>query len=108
MKDKSLLAKVKVVPNPYIVSSILEQQPYLSGRGERFIRFTHLPKECTVRIFTVNGDLVQTLHHNSMEDGTLRWDLKTSDNLEAAFGLYVYHVDAPGVGTKIGKFSIIN
>jgi len=108
VKDKSLLAKVKVVPNPYVVSSILEQQPFLSGRGERFIRFTHLPKECTVRIFTVNGDLVQTLHHNSIEDGTLRWDLKTIDNLEVAFGLYIYHVDAPGVGTKIGKFSIIN
>jgi hypothetical protein len=61
-----------------------------------------------VRIYTVNGDLVQTLYHESLERGALRWDLKTKDNLEVAFGLYVYHIDAPGVGTRVGKFAIIN
>jgi len=106
--DASLLDKVRVVPNPYIVSSILERQPYLSGRGERFVRFINLPAVCTICIFTVNGDLVQTLHHNSIDQGAVRWDLKSKDNLEVAFGLYIYHVDAPGVGTHIGRFAIIN
>jgi len=105
---ESALDNIKVVPNPYVVSSILERQPYLSGRGERFLRFINLPAQCTVRIFTVNGDLVQTLEHNSMEKGSVRWDLKSKDNLEVAFGVYVYHVDAPNVGEKIGKFAIIN
>jgi hypothetical protein len=61
-----------------------------------------------VRIFTVNGDLVRTLQHDSIENGSLPWDLKSKDDLEVAFGLYVFHVDAPGVGVKIGKFAIIN
>ncbi len=109
----SALDRIKVVPNPYIVSSILEKQPYLAGRGERFIRFTNLPARCTIRIFTVNGDLVRTLYQGTdgspeLENGTVMWDLKSKDNLEVAFGLYVYHVDAPGIGTKIGKFAIIN
>ena len=106
--DESVLDNINVVPNPYVVSSILEKQPFLTGRGERFIRFTNLPAECTIHIYTVNGDLVQTLEHNSLDNGTIRWDLKSKDNLEVAFGLYVYHVDAPGIGEKIGKFAIIN
>ena len=102
------LDDIKVVPNPYISSSRLEAQPFLSGRGERFIRFTHLPAKCRVDIFTVNGDLVRTLDHESLNGGDLRWDLKTKDNLEVAFGIYVYVVDAPSIGKKIGKFAIIN
>jgi hypothetical protein len=31
----------------------------------------------------------------------------TKDRLEVAFGVYVYHVEAPGIGNKIGKFAII-
>jgi len=107
-KETNVLDAVKVVPNPYISSSVLEAQPFLSGRGERFIRFTHLPADCKVNIFTINGDLVRTLHHESIEGGDLRWDLRTKENLEVAFGLYVYVVDAPGIGKKIDKFAIIN
>ncbi len=102
------LDAVKVVPNPYLSSSILEAQPYLSGRGERFIRFTNLPASCTINIFTINGDLVQTLDHNSATGGDLRWNLKSKENLEVAFGIYVYVVNAPNIGEKIGKFAIIN
>jgi hypothetical protein len=102
------LAVVRVVPNPYIVSSKLEQQPGLSGRGERFIRFINLPARCTIRIFTVNGDLVRVLEHDDVENGAVRWDLISKDGLEVAFGLYVYHVEAPGIGQKIDKFAIIN
>ncbi len=103
-----VLKEIRVVPNPYIVSSILEQQAYLSGRGERFIRFTHLPAECTIRIYTINGDLLQTLTHSGVNDGTARWDLRSHEGLEVAFGLYIYHVEAPGIGNHIGKFAIIN
>ena len=94
-----------MVPNPYVVSSILEQQPYLQGRGERFIRFINLPSECTIRIFTINGDLVRSLVHSGLENGSIRWDLKTKDGLEVAFGFYLFHVDAPSIGEYTGKFA---
>jgi hypothetical protein len=38
------------------------------------------------------------------------WSLGTcarKDNLDVAPGLYLFHVDAPGVGTTVGKFAII-
>ncbi len=105
---ENALENIKVVPNPYIVSSILEKRPAFSGRGERFIRFINLPSECTIRIYTVNGDLVQIIQHSSIDQGSAKWDLKSLDNLEVAFGLYVYHVEAPGIGQKIGKFAIVN
>lgn len=105
---EDVLDEIQVVPNPYVAASILESQPALSGRGERIIRFTNLPAQCTISIYTVNGDLVRTLRHDGLSDGTVRWDLKSKDGLEVAFGLYVYHVDAPGIGEHVGKFAIIN
>jgi hypothetical protein len=48
------------------------------------------------------------INHDSTDHGSAKWDLKSLDNLEVAFGLYIYHVDAPGIGKKVGKFAIVN
>ncbi len=106
---KTDLDKIRVVPNPYIVTNSWEpRNPYSDGRGERALHFTHLPPECTIRIFNVRGQLVQTLEHNvSINDGTEIWNMLTKDNLEISYGIYIYHIDAPGVGEKIGKFVVI-
>jgi len=106
---KSSLDKIKVVPNPYIaVASWEPKNPYNTGRGTRSIHFNHLPQVCTIRIYNVAGELVATLDHNSpMLDGTEDWNLLTRDNLTVAYGVYIFQVDAPGIGTKIGKFAII-
>jgi len=39
--------------------------------------------------------------------GFVAWNLRTKDNLEVAPGLFIYQVEAPGIGTSIGKFAII-
>jgi hypothetical protein len=106
---RSELDKIKVVPNPYVATDTWEEKnPYTSGRGPRVLHFNHLPQVCTIRIFNVSGELVRTLEHRSgLRDGMEPWDLLTRDNLTAAYGVYVYHVDAPGVGQKIGKFALI-
>ena len=103
------LDDIKVVPNPYLANALWEQKnPYSSGRGPRSIHFTHLPNKCTIRIFTVNGELVKEIEHESnFYDGTAEWNLLTKDNLSASYGVYIYHVDAPGIGSKAGKFAII-
>lgn len=103
------LDKIKVVPNPYLANALWEpKNPYSSGRGPRSIHFTHLPSKCTIRIFTVNGELVREIEHNSpFNNGTAEWNLLTRDNLSASYGIYIYHVDAPGIGKKAGKFAII-
>jgi hypothetical protein len=97
-----------VVPNPYVGAASFEPAPFnISGRGERRIEFRGLPSTCTIRIYTVRGDLVQTLRNENSTEGFLAWNLRTKDNLETAPGLYIYHVEAPGIGTHVGKFAII-
>ncbi|MFZ5519018.1 MAG: hypothetical protein ACOY90_20465 [Candidatus Zhuqueibacterota bacterium] len=103
------LDRIKVVPNPYVAAAIWEPRNFFTtGRGPRSIHFNHLPKDCTIRIFTVNGELVDTIdHHSLMDNGSAEWDVLTRDNLTLAYGVYIFHVDAPGIGEKIGKFAII-
>jgi hypothetical protein len=97
-----------VVPNPYVGAASFEPALYAtSGRGERRMEFRGLPQSCTIRIYTVRGDLVRTLTHDGSTEGYVAWDLRTKDNLDVAPGLYVYHVDAGQIGTYIGKFAII-
>ena len=106
---KASLDLIRVVPNPYVAAATWEERnPYSTGRGPRSIHFTHLPQVCTIRIFTVSGELVATIEHEStMLDGTAEWDLLTKDNLSASYGVYIYHVDAGEIGEKVGKFAII-
>ena len=102
------LDAVSVVPNPYVAAAIWEQKPYLqSGRGERKIYFINLPTDCTIRIYTMAGELVRKLeHHESVYNGAQSWDLLNLDNLEVAYGVYIYHIETDNAET-IGKFAVI-
>ena len=106
---KDDMKKIKVVPNPYYATTVFEgQNTFTSGRGPREIQFRNLPQNCIIRIFTISGELVKTIDHSSaLNYGTGKWDLLTKDNLTAAYGIYVYHIEAPGVGERIGKMAII-
>lgn len=108
-KASSELDRIAVVPNPYVGASEFEIKPNLqSGRGERLLHFIHLPAKCTIRIYTLAGELVQVLEHDSVfEDGSESWNLLSKDQMEIAYGVYIFHVDAPGVGEHIGKFAVI-
>lgn len=110
--DKSLaisdMDKIAVVPNPYVGAASWEPTSNDVGRGERRIYFIHLPNECTIRIYTISGNLVNTITHSStITDGQESWDLISKDGMDIAFGVYIFHVDAPGIGKKTGKFAII-
>jgi hypothetical protein len=117
-KEKADLDKIRVVPNPYIVTNTWEpRNPYANGRGEREIHFTHLPPKCTIRIFNIKGQLINTLEHDAsvsgsheqvpQYNGAITWNMLSKDNLEISYGIYIYHVDAPGIGEKIGKFVVV-
>jgi hypothetical protein len=100
--------KAYVVPNPYVAAASFEPERFaVSGRGERKVEFRGLPQSATVRIYTVRGDLVQTLHQDGSTDGYIPWNLRTKDNLDVAPGLYIFEVEAPDVGKQIGKFALI-
>ncbi len=106
---KEDLADIRVVPNPYVVTEVWEpNNPYSSGRGPREIHFINLPKRCTIRIFNVEGVLIDTIDHEAAaENGTAIWDVLSREGLSISYGIYIYHVDAPGVGEKTGTFGVI-
>ena len=106
---KSELKDICVVPNPYVVTASWEPpNPYKFGRGQRKLQFFHLPKDCKIRIYTLRGFLVDTIeHHSTADDGMEAWDMLSKDGNEISYGIYLYHVDAPGVGEKVGRFAVI-
>jgi len=104
------LDKIKVVPNPYIVTNTMEpavRNIFLNQR--RRLIFTHIPSQCEIKIFTVSGYLVDEIQvDNEPGDGIVFWDLLTKENLEIAPGVYFYHVKSKTTGhEKIGKFAVI-
>jgi len=106
---QSKLDEIRVVPNPYIVTNLAEKRPTrIRPQQERELHFINLPARCTIRIFNVAGQLVQSLNvNNPIETDRYIWNMLTKDNLELAYGVYVFHVEAPGIGEKVGKFAVI-
>jgi hypothetical protein len=105
---KSDLSRIAVVPNPYVGAAAWEPATTTVGRGPRLVYFIHLPRQCTIRIYTISGRLVQELQHDgAIDDGQEPWNLVSRDGMNIAFGVYVFHVDAPGVGSVINKFAVI-
>lgn len=89
---KSDINQIRVVPNPYVVSSLYEPEfGELRREPLRQIQFINLPPECTIHIFTIDADLVKTIYHSSTS-GTSVWDLRTEGNREIAPGVYIYVV----------------
>jgi hypothetical protein len=107
---KSALDNIYVVPNPYVGFSDIEPTTKLPGqsRGERRIYFENLPPKCSIRIFTLSGELVQVLDHDVfLENGREFWNLLNRDGFSVAYGVYIAHIDAPGIGEKVIKFALI-
>ena len=107
---QSDLDSIRVVPNPYVMTNMMESavsNPFLNQR--RKIMFTHIPANCIIKIFTVSGVLVdEIIVNNEPSNGIIHWDMLTRENLEVAAGMYVYHIDALDIGEeKLGKFAII-
>ena len=98
---ESDLDKINVVPNPYIVKSDYNKSP-------NSLRFTYLPSKCTIKIFTVSGELVDVLSHDNRFDGDHFWDLKNARGQSISPGLYIYVVEEDYTGLKkIGKFAVV-
>ena len=105
---RSQLDEVAVVPNPYMTAAEWEPAVAITGRGPRQIQFINLPEVCTIRIFTIRGELVRTIEHvGEGGHGAEWWDLKTENEQDVAYGMYLFHVEAPNIGETTGKFAIV-
>jgi hypothetical protein len=96
---EELLQDIKAVPNPYYLFS-----EYDPSTRNHLIKFINLPDECTIDIYTLSGDLVETVvHEGGLEEF---WDLENRFGIPVASGIYIYVVDAPGLGEMVGKMAI--
>ncbi len=107
---KESMDKIQVVPNPYVATNAMEPAVanfYLNQR--RRLMFTHIPAQCTIKIFTVSGVLVDEINvDNPVDQGIVHWDLLSKEGLEIAAGMYIYYVKSEKTGEeKIGKFAVI-
>ncbi|MEL6822769.1 MAG: hypothetical protein AAFP70_13485, partial [Calditrichota bacterium] len=81
-EQRALLDRVKVVPNPYFAGS---------GLGNE-VRFIHLDREITVRIFDLAGTHVITLRKND-DSSQLRWNLRNKAGKKIGSGMFLAHVE---------------
>lgn len=107
---------VIVYPNPYRIDGGYASAGYenrdrtKSAERARSIHFANLPKICTIRIYTLSGDLVDQIDHYCPEGGPEsqheRWDLISRNTQAVVTGIYIYHVSSD-MGEQLGKFVVI-
>jgi hypothetical protein len=106
---------VQVYPNPYIGDGRYNvahyEDPYRTGHidHERRIHFANLPLQCTIHIYTLDGDHVVKLKHpGRYSDGeaNLTWNVRSKNNELVVSGIYIFVVESEG-RSQIGKIVII-
>jgi hypothetical protein len=109
--------KVSVFPNPYRIDGGYAEAGYedvalaLSADRARRIHFANLPREATIRIYTLDGDLVRELQHPCncpLQEGEsmTSWDLISRNTQAVVSGIYLYTVESK-LETQVGKFVIV-
>ena len=85
-------------------------QEGISDDRTRSIHFLNLPHRCTIRIFTIDGDLVREIEHDYPKDSPRsmheRWDVISRNTQAVVSGIYYYSVESE-FGSQVGKIVII-
>lgn len=105
---------IYVYPNPATRDALAEyQQLNPNGDDPTGVRvtFTNLPMaRNTIKIYTVSGDLVQSIDHNGLDGtGHTSWNLMSRNGQEVVSGVYLYSVvsDDDQFEDFVGKFVVI-
>ncbi|MDH3889765.1 MAG: hypothetical protein OEV49_01670 [candidate division Zixibacteria bacterium] len=103
-------------PNPYRVDANYPERGY-ENRGNELpaaragtIYFANLPHQCSISIYTLDGDLVRRLEHDEAEgSGTAsvhRWNIISRNTQWVVSGLYYWVVETT-FDSQVGKLVII-
>jgi hypothetical protein len=95
----SALDIIQVVPNPYYSAN-----EYETSALDNRVKIVNLPDQCTISIYTLSGTLIRTYVKDDNATTSVAWDLKNFKNIPIATGLYIIHINAPGIGEKILKW----
>jgi len=100
------MTKIRIAPNPYNINDpLLQTYGFTDSRG---IIFFNLPPKVTIKIYTENGDLVQTLEHDSPQKaGSLTWDMITASQQVISSGVYIAVFQKPEGDISYQKFVVV-
>ena len=112
------VGEVAVVPNPYRgdIAYSSYNPPWEKPHGDRpwwmeqdrRIQFINLPERCEIKIYTLAGDLVNTIRHDDPNKGYEDWNLTSSVGQAVSSGIYLFTVEDESKGkVQVGKFVII-
>lgn len=108
------LDRINVVPNPYYGFSEYEDSEF-----ENNIKITNLPARATVTIYNLAGTFIRKYERDEAQtmlrgqdrpvgfrqvSPALEWDLTNFRGVPVASGVYLIHVQAPGLGERTLKF----
>ena len=107
-------ANIFVYPNPATRAALGEFQELSPDSDDPTgvrVNFANLPEaHNTIEIFTVSGDLVETIEHDGTTGfGEASWNLISRNGQEIVSGIYLYVVqsDDSGFDDFIGKFVVV-
>ena len=95
---QNLLNIINIVPNPYYAYSSYEE-----SRLDKVVKITNLPQTCDIRIFNMSGQLIKQFNKDA-EQTFIDWNLTNEKGVPIASGIYIVHIEVPGVGSKILKW----
>ncbi len=112
------VGNVLVVPNPYRGDIAYDsydppwEKPDASRdqwmEQDRKVQFIHLPATCEIKIYTLAGELVETISHNNPNKGYEDWNLTSFVGQAVSSGIYLFTVeDRVTKNVQTGKFVII-
>ncbi|HHZ64812.1 MAG TPA: hypothetical protein EYN38_01880 [Flavobacteriales bacterium] len=93
------LESINIVPNPYFAFSTYE-----TGQIDHRVKIINLPVECTVSIYNLNGTLIRQYERDETSLTSIDWDLKNFKSVPIASGVYLIHINAPGIGERVLKW----
>lgn len=99
----AMLSDVRVVPNPFNLAS--EENIRWPDQQDK-LGFMNVPGECTIKIYTESGELIQTIDHND-GSGDEYWQLNTVSNQVVVSGIYFAVIKDTQTGDQIIRHFII-
>lgn len=117
---KSALDEIRIVPNPYLAYS-----QYETDQNSSTVKITNLPNNCKITIYSLDGTIIRKLTRGisvdpatnkrvDISDGassdqinidnSTNWDMKNDKGITISSGIYLFHVEAPGIGQRTLKW----
>jgi hypothetical protein len=103
---QSDLYNVYVVPNPYRSGGSRLTTSNYHNFPDDLIRFVNVPADCTIKIFTVSGDLVWE-NVQSNDGGNVTWDLTNRGAESVTSGVYIYRIEKTDGDSVYGRIVVI-